>query len=437
MLERFKQIVTTMSVNGKPPKVIVASSGGLDSTVMAHLCKSIGLTFALAHCNFKLRNIESDEDEVFVNNLAKELDVSFFSISFDTIAESEKKSKSIQLTARDLRYEWFDDLLLTHKYDYLFAAHHLNDRVETTIFNLLRGAGIAGLRSIKQVNGTIARPLLSFTRQEIELYAMVNSINWREDSSNASKKYTRNYIRHEIIPHFDEVHPNWQQAISHTYERLEQSEKILKSLAQTLYLQLANGQLSRAIFYKTCTQAILLEMALKDQGITWEQATYFLNEIASNKHPIQIKLDEFILAADAEYIYYTEIKEENTTLVYIEKPGDSASYFNTQIDCFVIDKSDFKLLKNNQYAYFDVEKISFPLLVNSWKKGDLFQPFGFNGKKKISDLLIDLKIPRHLKYEVPMVRNAQNEILWVAGYRQSNKYIITAQTHSILCLKIT
>lgn len=433
MLERFVQNIESLKKDGKPLNVLIAVSGGIDSTVLAHLCHKAGVSFSIGHCNFKLRADESDEDQKFVEALAEELNVSLFVQSFDTVKLSEQKSLSIQLTARELRYDWFESLVKINQFDYLFAAHHLNDKVETTVFNFIRGAGISGLRSIQKVNQYIARPLLDFTRQDIELYAIVNDIKWREDSSNVSKKYTRNYIRHEIIPHFSDVHENWEKAVVNTYNRLEQGERVLIN-ASLKVLQALEADLKPKSqeFLELVQEPLILEMALKPYGFRLDQCEYFVTELSSQKTYLEIVGESHRLIYSRGEIELVELEAEAILDLLLEKPGDEVSNAKLCIASSVIKRDVFQLQKDKQNAYFDLRDVKFPIRITSWKKGDAFMPFGMNGKKKLSDFFVDEKIPRHLKYEIPILRDADGDILWVAGYRQSSKGIIHSKTEDIL-----
>ncbi len=433
MLEKFVENIESFKKENKALNVLVAVSGGVDSTVLAHLCHKAGINFSIAHCNFKLRSTESDEDQRFVEQLADDLGVSLFVQSFDTLKVSQDKSLSIQLTARELRYDWFEELVKNNNFDYLFAAHHLNDRVETTLFNFLRGGGIAGLRSIQKINNYIARPLLNFTRQDIELYAVVHNIIWREDSSNASKKYTRNYIRHEIIPHFADVHEHWEKSVNNTYKRLEQAEQILKNQAQEIIQKLYfYDSISKGEFLALVQEPVLLEISLKELGFRFDQCEYFIQELKLNKTHIEIIGENYKLISNRGEIELLKLVDPEQLDMYLEKPGDEVANSKLCIATSIIRRDVFQFDKDQQNAYFDLALIKFPITISSWKKGDTFVPFGMKGKKKLSDFFIDAKIPRHLKYEIPILRDAKGEILWIAGYRQSNKYIINSETQDVL-----
>lgn len=219
MEKTFKNLIKTDFPYLCSGKLLLAVSGGLDSVVLAHLCHAAKLDFSIAHCNFNLRGEESDGDEKFVVDLADSLEVEVYTESFNTIKYAENSGISVQMAARDLRYEWFTELRSSIQFDYTLTAHHANDNLETFLINLIRGTGPEGLAGIKTERDTIVRPMLGFTRAEIESFARKRDYKWREDSSNASDKYLRNKIRHQIVPVMEEINPQLLDSFAKTQER--------------------------------------------------------------------------------------------------------------------------------------------------------------------------------------------------------------------------
>jgi len=438
MLERFHSLIQDISKKSdKTLRILVAVSGGVDSVVLAHLCKTEGISFSIAHCNFNLRGEESDLDQEFVEKLSEELEVSLFLQSFDTADQAKKRASSIQVTARDLRYEWFKELLDKHKFDYLFTAHHFNDKIETTIFNLLRGTGIPGLRSMKFQNNRIIRPLIEFSKQDIEFYAVVNGFSWREDQSNKKDKYTRNYIRHHVIPHFDKIHESWESSLKVTYEKLEQTENVLNKLSEELVQELEHGKLSYEEVLSFSIEPIILDKALKGFGFSYVQSKKIFQALREEKSSIEFLSSTHKISLERGAFYLLEGSTLNWEKTEINRQEEEISFGTWKITSRINDRKTFKFKSDKLKAYFDVSKVAFPLSVDSWKEGDTFSPFGMKGrKKKVSDFFIDEKIPRHEKEKIPIIKDANETILWVAGYRQSEKFIVNHLTEEVLILQL-
>jgi tRNA(Ile)-lysidine synthase len=228
MLLPFKNHLQAQFPKVAESKILVAVSGGVDSVVLAHLCKEAHLNFSIAHCNFNLRGEESEQDENFVLELADALDVQVFIEGFETEAYAAEKRISIQMAARELRYNWFTELCETLQFDYIFTAHHANDNLETVLINFIRGTGLEGLTGMPDVNNCILRPLLPFTRSDIENYAKNENFDWREDSSNQSAKYFRNKVRLEVIPRLLELNPQLLESFGKTRSYLQQSSQLIE-----------------------------------------------------------------------------------------------------------------------------------------------------------------------------------------------------------------
>ena len=237
MLHKLKNHIQQNFTFLQDKKLLVATSGGLDSMVLVHLFQKLNFNFALAHCNFQLRNLESDADEEFVNNYAEQNKIPCFTTKFDTKKYSETHKLSTQVAARNLRYDWFNEILIQEKFDYIITAHHADDDVETFLIHISRGTGLEGLTGIPSQNGNIIRPMLPFSRKEIEKYASENQLVWREDSSNASDKYVRNKIRHHIVPVFKEINDSFLQSFQNTLEHLNQQQTLVDDAVRRILRQ--------------------------------------------------------------------------------------------------------------------------------------------------------------------------------------------------------
>ena len=239
MLEKFQSHLQNNFPFLKGKKLLLATSGGIDSMAMVHLFQQTSNPIAMAHCNFQLRGIESFEDQKFVEDYADAHHIPIYTTKFDTNAFAEDYQLSIQMAARELRYNWFYELLETENYDFILTAHHADDNLETFLINFSRGTGLDGLTGIPSQNDQVIRPLLTFSRQEIEEYAKENSLLWREDSSNASDKYLRNKIRHDLVPLFKELNPNFLISFQKTQSYLQESQTMAEDATVMVYQQVA------------------------------------------------------------------------------------------------------------------------------------------------------------------------------------------------------
>ncbi|MFN3403694.1 MAG: tRNA lysidine(34) synthetase TilS [Cytophagaceae bacterium] len=439
MLERFQNYISKNGLIFPDDEILLGISGGLDSVVLANLLHLSGFSFAFAHCNFNLRGQESDTDEEFVKSLAGEYKIRFFSNRFNTEEYSQKKGISIQMAARELRYAWFRGLTENHSFSKLATAHHQNDLAETIILNLTRGTGISGLKGFKPKNGNIIRPLLFATREELELYAKENKIQWREDSSNNSVKYNRNLIRKKIIPVLKEINPALEESMYLTAIKIAATENILNeyvSRIRKLCLRIENNlhviDLQILMEHSIETHLVLYEL-IKPFGFSYLDAEAILNFDSSGKKLFS-KTNEIIM--DRNKLVLIPIEESNINFTDIQIPIISdhvtSQYFT--INASAYSKENFILNTNPAFAQLDMDLLEFPLVIRAWKEGDYFQPIGMKGKKKISDFLIDLKIPLHLK-KLIFVLTSGEDIVWVMGKRISEKFKVSKSTKRIYQLE--
>ena len=441
MLNEFLQHITKEFPFLKDKKLLIAISGGIDSVVLIHLFHELEYTIALAHCNFQLRGKESDGDEAFVEDLAKKLDIPVFIKKFDTLQFASEEKLSVQLAARKLRYDWFNELLHQKQYDYLLTAHHADDAVETFLINLSRGTGLDGLTGIPKQNGKIIRPLLPFSREQIEKYAKEQNIDWREDSTNEETKYLRNKIRHKIIPILKELNPNFLNGFSKTQDNLqgirviaddrieEVSKDVISESADKSVIQFNIEKLKEL----SNPKAYLFEM-LKKYGFTeWNDVENLLNTqsgkyVYSNSHK---------LLKDREFLLLSKIIDSISEAVFfIEKDNLFLKTEKIALKITEIDKpiSSLKALPSTSIL-IDKDLLKFPLIVRKWKEGDYFYPFGMKGKKKISKYFKDQKISNFEK-ENSWLLCSENDIVWVVGQRSDDRFKITDKTKHIVQIEI-
>ncbi len=426
MLQKFNQHINDKFPFLKEKKILIACSGGLDSVVLTRLLKNLQFNISLAHCNFSLRGLESDGDKEFVMKLADKLSIPIFTKIFDTKTYASKNKISTQMAARDLRYEWFDELINNYNFDYLLTAHHLDDDLETFLINLSRGTGLRGLTGIPENNEKIIRPLLNFTRQDLLKYAQKETINWREDSSNSKADYLRNKLRLEVIPKLKETDvsllKNFQQTQKHLKESLLLVEDYMVLIQNLVFNETSNGL--KIDIYRLQelpnTKAVLYEL-LSPYGFTaWEDISDLLNaqsgkQIFSKTHRLLKDRGDFLLTEigsnlDSESVF---ISEELET---IETP------FKLQINRV----SEVNNL-SDKVVYVDFEKLKFPLEIRNWKEGDYFYPFGMKGKKKLSKFFKDEKLSLVAK-EKARVLCTDNVIVWVMGMRLDDRFKVTENT---------
>ena len=447
MLEKFKQHLFTNYPFLKDKKILIAVSGGLDSMTLAYLTHQLQLDIALAHCNFKLRGDESDADELFVNNYATKNNIPFFVTHFDTTQVAEKNKISIQMAARDLRYEWFNKILNKHHYNYILTAHHLDDMFETFLINLTRGTGLDGFVGIPQINENIVRPLLKFTREEINLYAQKEKIEWREDQSNLTVKYHRNKIRHKVVPVLKEINPSLLNSFQNTLNHLKNSQEILLNHIEDIKDQIIIKEIknnNEQIIFKIVIEKLnrlshpknyLFEI-LKNYGFTeWDDVTNLGNAqsgkmVLSKTHRL-IKNRGFLLLTLNPNTKQEIIENNQYEILSTTK---SISFpIKLKFQPLNPAKIDLKSISENSILV-DKDLLKFPLTLRKWKKGEYFYPFGMEGTKKLSKFFKDEK------YSLPQKENTwllctENQLIWIVGKRPDNRFRVSPQTNNIL--KIT
>jgi len=420
----------------KENKLLIAISGGLDSVVLTHLCNDFDLDITLAHCNFKLRGAESDADEMFVVELGEQLGVEVFVQSFDTETYAKTQKQSIQMAARKLRYHWFKDLVEQLEFDYILTAHHADDNLETFLINLSRGTGLEGLIGIPEINNTIVRPLLSFSRNEIEGYLKSKSINYREDSSNSSTKYLRNKLRHEVIPILKEINPQLLQNFNKTQGYLQASNEIIEDRIDAVSNKIIDKISSDEIHFniakiKTLNNphAYLYEL-LKAYNFTEWDDVYQLLHAQSGK---QILSNTHRLLKDREVLILSEINSDKSLKsIFIDNFN---SPITTPIGIFnfyyVTDIKDFK----TNTVFIDKDTISLPLTLRKWREGDYFYPFGMTGKKKLSKYFKDEKLSLVDKENIWLLCSG-DDIVWVIGKRLDDRFKISESTRHSLKIEL-
>ena len=428
MKNKVQQFITEKSLFIREDKLILGISGGADSVCLMHVFLELGYSFELAHCNFNLRGEESDADEYFVKDLAKKYQLKIHVKQFDTLVYAAENKISTQMAARDLRYAWFEKLRIKSNAKYLAIAHHANDDVETFFINLVRGSGLKGFLGIKEKNNAIVRPLLSVSRLEIEQYLKDRGLVFREDSSNASVKYLRNKIRHELIPLLAQMNPSIQQTVKDEMRILEGVAQIYASKVEEVRKDLTqekNGivQLEiSALLALNPLHSYLYEL-LSAYGFYAVEA---ISKALQGQSGKQFFSSTHQLVVDRENIFISLLNKENEVFEITEKT--ISLVYPLEINFKVM--ADKTIIYDNNIAQLDVEKLKFPLTLRKWKEGDKFMPLGMKKFKKLSDFFIDSKFSIIDKQEQWLLCSGV-DIVWVLGCRIDERYKLESNTKKV------
>ncbi|MGC3976911.1 MAG: tRNA lysidine(34) synthetase TilS [Paludibacteraceae bacterium] len=422
-------------------KLILGISGGIDSVVMLQILNKLDYKCVIAHCNFHLRGEESSRDEEVVHRLADKLQLPFEKIDFDTKAYARKHKLSIEMAARDLRYNWFENLRQKYNSPYIAVAHHKDDSIETLLMNLIRGTGLRGLKGIEPINGKIIRPLLCCTRQEIESYATKNHLNFVTDSTNADTDFVRNKIRLQIIPALAEINPSIKQTLSETTERLQGTWKIFEQTIQEIKQEITiikDNKLHiniKKLQQQADIRTVLFEI-LQPYSFHPDVVNQVTDNLTSNSG-LKFYSADYILIKDRDYLILiknTELENEANE-VLIEK--DQARLDTPIALTFAIKKkdTDFIVSKSKYKIHLNYDKLKFPLVVRKWRPGDIFKPFGMQNFKKVSNFLIDEKVDLITKQHT-LVIASNEDIVWIIGMRIDNRFKISEKTTRIFEINV-
>lgn len=423
----------------RPGKLLLAISGGMDSMVLAHLCKELNFSFGLAHCNFTLRGSDADGDEQHVKDWGALYQIPVHTTKFATASIAEAQKMGIQETARKLRYEWLESIRKEYDYQWIVTAHHANDNAETFLMNLFKGTGIQGLHGIPVKNGKIIRPLLFATRADIEAYVQTQQIPFREDKSNAEDKYLRNAVRHHIIPEIEKLFPNVVSQLrdnilrfadaEQLYHKAVQQEfkKLVQQRGQDLYipvLKLKRLPYASSLCHELCAS----------YGFSSAQIAQIL-ELLDSSSGRQIHSPTHRIIRDRDFLILTSQDVTHTDFITIQEYPFQIPIGN-QILCGKVSGVPKQFTDNPTSAYFDLSTIQLPLILRTWKMGDYFYPLGMGmKKKKLSRFFIDQKIPLHHKDKIWVLASG-NRIFWVVGYRIDERFKVKPHTSQVLKVEL-
>jgi tRNA(Ile)-lysidine synthase len=438
MQNTFQLNITHLLRDCAHPKILLAVSGGIDSMAMLQLFAKTDMEIGVAHCNFNLRGEESDHDEGFVREMCLKLDIPCHVKRFDTHDYAHTHKISLQMAARDLRYEWFYHLMRELGYNKIALAHNLDDKVETFFINLVRGTGLQGLKGMKKERDVVIRPLLNITRNEILDFIASEQVPYREDSSNAATKYLRNKIRHEILPKLNEIEPSFLRVMEENMERLSFAWDIytgyVKQATDKLVVE-GNGMIKidiQALKEQEHQQALSHELFSQfgfGQAVTME----ILNCL-DHQPGLQFFSPTHRCVKDREYLIITKRRDHNDRKYYIEEgTPEILSPLKMRFEHHVNEGN--KVIKDSSIAQLDAEKLTFPLVLRKWQPGDYFYPLGLNGLKKLSDFFTNNKFSLVDKENTWILASGE-QIVWIVGHRIDDRFKITPKTENILLVKL-
>ena len=435
MLEAFRSHIENRFSFLRGSRCLVTVSGGVDSITLTHLCREIGLDISLAHCNFNLRGKESDADEEFVLRYGDQLDMEVFSQGFDTKSYAAEHKLSTQVAARDLRYQWFQELAAELQFDFILTAHHADDSLETFLINFSRGTGLEGLTGIPEINGNIVRPLLAFSREDIEVYAIDNKLKWRDDSSNAETKYLRNKLRHNVIPTLKSINSSLLKNFLMTQRQLLEVREIVEDrmdeISELVIKDIDDSKMVISIpeLEKLNNPRAYLYQLLKDYGFS---SWYDITDLLHSQSGKQIFSTGYRLLKDREILILTENNTADETEIISITNLDPIEFDGYKL--LFKEVEHWKEVDHNT-IFVDLGKIQFPLMLRKWQSGDFFYPFGMKGKKKVSKYLKDEKWPL-VRKEGLWILLSGDKIVWLVGHRMDDRFKITEKTSKILKINL-
>ena len=454
LLKNFTEFIKKENLFQTKDKLLLAVSGGVDSVVLCELCKQAGYDFVIAHCNFQLRGEESDRDEHFVRELSEKYKVQIFVKKFKTKDYAEKNKLSIQVAARQLRYEWFNYLIGNKQYaksneeidncqlpiaNWIVTAHHANDNIETLLMNFFKGTGVSGLRGILPKNGKIVRPILFAKKEELISFANENRLVFVEDSSNASDKYTRNYFRHQLIPIIKEVFPQVEYNIINNMLRFQDIEilyhqsillhkkKLLEKKGEEIHIPVLK-------LLQSEPQVTIVYEIIKVFGFTANQTDEVIKLLTSESGKYIQSLTHRVFK-NRKWLIIAPLNNIIAENILIETANCIVNFKNGKLKLEKFSPDDLLLANGNSIAQLDADEIFYPLLLRKWKQGDYFYPLGMNKKKKLSRFLIDQKLSLTEKENIWVVE-MNKKIIWVVGKRIDDRFKITPKTKTILKISL-
>ena len=443
LLQSFKEFAATQHLFSPTDKLLLAVSGGADSVVLCECCHQAGLDFIIAHCNFQLRDDESERDETFVRQLAQKYNRPVLVKRMDTRTYAAVNKTSIQVAARELRYSWFRELTASPASGsssprWILTAHHLDDNIETLLMNFFKGTGIAGLRAILPRQGNIVRPLLFARKETLLEFAAEQKLSWVEDSSNESDKYTRNYFRHQVIPLVEQAYPAAAANLADNITRFREIEilyqqsvqqhkkKLLEYKGQEIHIPVL--KLKKSTPLPTLVYEIIAEFGFSPQQV---EGVIGLLDSDSGKY---IRSSTHRILKNRNWLIISAYPSPRSSMVLIESADDKIKYEHGELKLELL-PPPLKISSDPLVAQLDAAMIDFPLVLRPCKQGDYFYPLGLEKKKKLARFFIDNKLSQADKERV-WVLEMNKKIIWVLGLRIDHRFRITPQTARVLKIEI-
>ncbi len=433
LLEKFKDYIKHQHLFQSKDKLLLAVSGGVDSIVLCELCKQAGYDFAIAHCNFQLRGEESERDEKFVRALAEKYGVEIFVEKFDTNSNAVQEKKSIEETARNLRYRWFEEIRIQNGINYILTAHHADDNIETVLMNFFRGTGIKGLHGILSKQNKIIRSLLFANKKELLAFAATNNLEFVQDYTNDQNDFTRNYFRNELIPAVKKVFPEADENILKNITRFGEVEQLYNQaieLHKSKLLETKGNESHIPVLklQKTKPLATVIYEIIKDYNFTSHQAEEAIALLQSESGKY-IQSTSHRIIKNRKWLIISPNQTAAAQNILIEESDKQITFTEGKLQ---IEKySTFNINHSPLTAQLDLSQIKFPLLLRKWKQGDYFYPLGMQKKKKLSRFFIDQKLSLTQKEKVWVVES-NKKILWVIGMRIDDRFKIMDKTKEVL-----
>ncbi len=437
MLQKVQSFIIKHELLNYNKPVLVGVSGGADSVALWHILKTLGYKCIIAHCNFHLRHEESDRDEVFVKTLAESYNTTFYKIDFDTYNYASEHGISLEMAARELRYNWFYKLLKEHDAQAIAIAHHADDNIETMLLNLIRGTGLRGLTGMPIRNKNVVRPLLCCSRQEIEQYLSDNQLSHVEDSTNRETDCKRNIIRNKVLPLLEELNPSVRQTLYKSSERFKETYHIYSDAIQSVtqdiitpdteILKIDIKKLKSYPYYPSILYELISPYGFNSMIV--EQISDSLNKDSGK----QFFSETHGLLKDRETLILYKKHYHNNEKIYLIHEHTSYPDYPVKLKFEkIINSVGFEVSRKKYRIHIDIDKIQYPLQLRKWHEGDSFQPFGMKGMKKLSDFFIDNKLNLLQKEAIWLLVSGDEKIIWIVGIRADNRFRINENTQNIL-----